>query len=84
MAQTPKTVTSASTPQTKKIEKTDKSTSKKKVTIDFEDEIIKGNYDAPELIFLNSRKAVKYKDLFNTRTHFIDEIESNRGLFNAN
>lgn len=56
---------------------------KSKVTINFEDEFIKGNYDAPEILLMNSRKHIKYKDLFNTRNHFIDEIESNRGLFNA-
>ena len=56
---------------------------KSKVTLNFEDEFIKGNYDAPDILLMNSRKHIKYKDLFNTRNHFIDEIESNRGLFNA-
>ena len=55
---------------------------KKKVSIDFEDEVIKGNNDSPEVLFLNSRRLVKYKDLFNRRTNFIEEIESTRGLFN--
>lgn len=59
-----------------------KNKAKKKIKINFEDENITGNYDVPDTLFLNSRRLVKYKELFNKRTNFIEEIESNKGLFN--
>ncbi len=59
-----------------------KSKTKKKIKINFEDETITGNYDVPDTLFLNSRRLIKYKELFNKRTNFIEEIESNKGLFN--
>lgn len=55
---------------------------KKKIKIDYENELVMGNYDVPDAQFLNSRRMIKYKELFNKRTNFIDEIESNKGLFN--
>lgn len=61
---------------------TAKSKSKKKIKINFEDETVTGNYDLPDTMFLNSRRLIKYKELFNKRTNFIEEIESNKGLFN--
>ena len=54
----------------------------KKVAIDFENDVITGSYDVPDAQFLNSRKLIKYKELFNKRTNFIEEIEANKGLFN--
>ena len=59
-----------------------KTKTKKKIKINFEDETITGNYDVPDTLFLNSRRLIKYKELFNKRTNFIEEIESNKGLFN--
>ena len=59
-----------------------KNKTKKKIKINFEDEAITGNYDVPDTLFLNSRRLIKYKELFNKRTNFIEEIESNKGLFN--
>ena len=59
-----------------------KNKTKKKIKIDFENETITGNYDVPDTLFLNSRRLIKYKELFNKRTNFIEEIESNKGLFN--
>lgn len=59
-----------------------KNKAKKKIKIDFENETITGNYDVPDTMFLNSRRLIKYKELFNKRTNFIEEIESNKGLFN--
>lgn len=59
-----------------------KNKAKKKIKIDFENETITGNYDVPDTLFLNSRRLIKYKELFNKRTNFIEEIESNKGLFN--
>lgn len=56
---------------------------RKKVSINFEDELVEGQYDAPEILLMNSRKLIKYKDLFNTRNNFLDEIETNRGMFNG-
>lgn len=56
--------------------------SKKQIKIDFEDQLIKGDYDVPDTLFLNSRRLVKYKELFNRRTNFIEEIEANKGVFN--
>lgn len=55
---------------------------KKKVKIDYENEVVTGSYDVPDAQFLNSRKLIKYKELFNKRTNFIEEIEANKGLFN--
>ena len=59
-----------------------KNKAKKKIKIDFENETVTGNYDVPDTLFLNSRRHIKYKELFNKRTNFIEEIESNKGLFN--
>jgi len=59
-----------------------KSGAPKKVAIDFENDVITGSYDVPDAQFLNSRKLIKYKELFNKRTNFIEEIEANKGLFN--
>ena len=53
-----------------------------KIKIDFEDEAVSGSYDVPDTMFMNSRRLIKYKELFNKRTNFIDEIDSNKGLFN--
>lgn len=55
---------------------------KKKLKLNFEDELVTGNYEAPDALFMNSRRLIKYKELFNKRTNFIEEIESNKGLFN--
>lgn len=55
---------------------------KKKIKLNFEDELVTGNYEAPDALFMSSRRLIKYKELFNRRTNFIDEIESNKGLFN--
>ena len=56
---------------------------KKRVSLNFDDELVQGQYDAPEVLLMNSRKHIKYKDLFNTRNNYIDEIETNRGMFNV-
>ena len=55
---------------------------KKKIKIDYENELVTGSYDVPDAQFLNSRKLIKYKELFNKRTNFIEEIDSNKGVFN--
>lgn len=55
---------------------------KKKLNLDFEDEIVKGSSDAPDVMFLNTRRAIKYKELFDMRTNFIQEVEQSRELFN--
>jgi len=55
---------------------------KKNIKIDFENETVTGTYDVPDASFINSRKMIKYKELFNKRTNFIDEIDANKGLFN--
>ena len=54
----------------------------KKVKIDYENETVMGTYDTPDAQFINSRRMMKFKVLFNRRTNFIDEVESNKGLFN--
>ena len=55
---------------------------KKTMKLDFDNETVTGSYDTPDASFINSRRMVKYKELFNKRTNFIEEIESNKGLFN--
>jgi hypothetical protein len=55
---------------------------KKNIKIDFESDTVTGTYDVPDASFINSRKMIKYKELFNKRTNFIDEIDANKGLFN--
>lgn len=69
---------SATTPNTA----AKQSKTKKKIKINFEDENVTGNFDVPDTMFMSSRRLIKYKELFNKRTNFIDEIESNKGLFN--
>ncbi|MCC2678065.1 MAG: hypothetical protein K0R29_641 [Pseudobdellovibrio sp.] len=58
------------------------STAKKKIKLDYENETVMGAYDVPDASFINSRKMIKYKELFNKRTNFIEEIDANKGLFN--
>jgi hypothetical protein len=55
---------------------------KKKIKLDYENETVMGTYDVPDASFINSRKMIKYKELFNKRTNFIEEIDANKGLFN--
>ncbi|MGZ3689928.1 MAG: hypothetical protein ACXVAX_00405 [Pseudobdellovibrio sp.] len=55
---------------------------KKTMKLDFESDTVTGTYDTPDASFINSRRMIKYKELFNKRTNFIEEIESNKGLFN--
>ena len=55
---------------------------KKKIKIDYEGETVTGGYDVPDASFINSRRMIKYKELFNKRTNFIEEIDANKGLFN--
>lgn len=62
--------------------KNKKNTGKKTMKLDFENETVTGTYDTPDASFINSRRMIKYKELFNKRTNFIEEIESNKGLFN--
>lgn len=54
----------------------------KKIKIDYENETVLGNYDTPDAQFINSRRMMKFKELFNRRTNFIEEVEANKGLFN--
>ncbi|MBY0452122.1 MAG: hypothetical protein K2P92_03735 [Bdellovibrionaceae bacterium] len=53
-----------------------------KIKIDYENETVLGNYDTPDAQFINSRRMIKFKELFNRRTNFIEEVEANKGLFN--
>ena len=62
--------------------KNKKNAGKKTMKLDFENETVTGTYDTPDASFINSRRMIKYKELFNKRTNFIEEIESNKGLFN--
>lgn len=55
---------------------------KKKVKLDYDDDTVMGSYDVPDAQFINSRRMIKYKELFNKRTNFIEEIDANKGLFN--
>lgn len=55
---------------------------KKKIKLDYESDVVMGAYDTPDASFINSRRMIKYKELFNRRTNFIEEIDSNKGLFN--
>ncbi len=54
----------------------------KKIKIDYENETVMGSYDTPDAQFINSRRMIKFKELFNRRTNFIEEVEANKGLFN--
>jgi hypothetical protein len=55
----------------------------KKVTLNFDEEVIKGTGDSPNLILLNSSKMSSFKDLYKKRTNFMDKVEQNKGLFNG-
>ncbi len=54
----------------------------KKIKIDYENDTVLGAYDTPDAQFISSRRMIKFKELFNRRTNFIQEVESNKGLFN--
>lgn len=55
---------------------------KKKYKINFEEELITGEYEAPDMVVMNSRGLIKYKELFNKRSNFIAEVEASKGVFN--
>jgi hypothetical protein len=59
-----------------------KAAGKKTIKIDYENDVVMGVYETPDASFINSRRMIKYKELFNRRTNFIEEIDSNKGLFN--
>lgn len=59
-----------------------KAAAKKTIKIDYENDVVMGVYETPDASFINSRRMIKYKELFNRRTNFIEEIDSNKGLFN--
>lgn len=59
-----------------------KPVAKKTIKIDYENDVVMGVYETPDASFINSRRMIKYKELFNRRTNFIEEIDSNKGLFN--
>lgn len=59
-----------------------KTPGKKTIKIDYENDVVMGVYETPDASFINSRRMIKYKELFNRRTNFIEEIDSNKGLFN--
>ncbi len=59
-----------------------KTAAKKTIKIDYENDVVMGVYETPDASFINSRRMIKYKELFNRRTNFIEEIDSNKGLFN--
>lgn len=59
-----------------------KAAGKKTIKIDYENDLVMGVYETPDASFINSRRMIKYKELFNRRTNFIEEIDSNKGLFN--
>lgn len=59
-----------------------KAPAKKTIKIDYENDVVMGVYETPDASFINSRRMIKYKELFNRRTNFIEEIDSNKGLFN--
>lgn len=59
-----------------------KAQSKKTIKLDYENDVVMGVYETPDASFINSRRMIKYKELFNRRTNFIEEIDSNKGLFN--
>jgi hypothetical protein len=68
--------------QPKKSDVTEKADGNKKVKIDYDSDLIIGTNENPDTSFINSRRMIKYRELFNRRTNFIEEIESNKGLFN--
>jgi len=86
LAQTARTPAQAAAPATQtapqKKAPAAPSGAKKKIKLDYENETVTGSYDVPDASFINSRKMIKYKELFNKRTNFIDEIDANKGLFN--
>ena len=59
-----------------------KAQGKKTIKLDYENDVVMGVYETPDASFINSRRMIKYKELFNRRTNFIEEIDSNKGLFN--
>ena len=47
----------------------------KKTTIDFEDELVEGEFKKPELFYLLQRKQFNYKRLIKLRKDFIPEMK---------
>ena len=55
---------------------------KKKYTLNFDDETVTGEFEAPDTMVMSTRGLMKYKELFNKRINFIAEAESTKGMFN--
>lgn len=55
---------------------------KKKYTLNFDDETVMGEFEAPDTMVMSTRGLMKYKELFNKRINFIAEAESTKGMFN--
>ncbi len=53
-----------------------KSTKKKRATVNFEDELIKGDVNKPELLYLLRQKEFNYKKLIKLRENFLTEMRS--------
>lgn len=55
--------------------KDNKDKGKKTTTIDFEDELVEGEYKKPELFYLLQRKQFNFKRLIKLRKDFIPEMK---------
>ena len=53
----------------------EKSKGKKTTTLDFEDELVEGEFKKPELFYLLQRKQFNYKRLIKLRKDFIPEMK---------
>lgn len=53
----------------------EKKSQKKTTTLDFEDELVEGEYKKPELFYLLQRKQFNFKRLIKLRKDFIPEMK---------
>lgn len=57
--------------------------SNKKIILKFDDELVRGQLDMPEVQFLDSKKQAQFKKFIKFRQNFVDEVEKTKGHFNG-
>lgn len=57
---------------------------KKAIKLKFDDELVEGRIDTPELLYLNSKLPDDKKKLIKFRQHFMDEMDGGREDFGTN
>lgn len=52
-----------------------------RIKIDFEDELVKGKFNSPEMMYINTRKNNNFKKLIKIRENFNSEMDKSKNAF---